>query len=387
MSEALLKPPYPNDEYIKAESPKKDILRLEQITKNFGNNKVVDALSLNIQEGEIFTLLGPSGCGKTTTLRQIAGLEQPDSGKIYFRDTLLVSPSDKINMSPHKRKMGMVFQSYAIWPHLNVFETVAYPLRARNVKNAEIKRRVMETLELVGLNGKEHRAGPALSGGQQQRVAVARALVYEPDILLLDEPFSNLDVKLREQMRIELKLLQRRIGVTVILVTHDQMEALSFSDRIAIMNQGKIEQLGTPKQLYEKPQTVFARDFIGKNITLEAEIESVERGLVKVIVGKGKGTVLCAQNNYVPQPSKGQKVVVSIRPEDIVVNASGSEADHNFLEGEIDALLFIGDRYECHVKIGDEAILGYVPRNQNLEEGSNVRLYFPLEGLSVWPKS
>ncbi|MFC3343109.1 ABC transporter ATP-binding protein [Paenibacillus abyssi] len=389
MSEAIFKPSTPYDERIKAEAKKKDILRLEQITKHFGNNKVVDALSLNIQEGEIFTLLGPSGCGKTTTLRQIAGLEQPDSGKIYFRDTLLVSPSEKINMPTHKRKMGMVFQSYAIWPHLNVFETVAYPLRARNVKNAEVKRRVMEILELVGLSGKEDRAGPALSGGQQQRVAVARALVYEPDILLLDEPFSNLDVKLREQMRVELKLLQRRIGVTVILVTHDQMEALSFSDRIAIMNQGKIEQLGTPKQLYERPQTVFARDFIGKNITLEAEIESVERGAVKVIVGKGKGqgTVLCARHNYVTQPSKGQKVVVSIRPEDIVVHASDGEADPNVLEGEIDALLFIGDRYECHIKIGDEAILGYVPRNQNLEEGSNVRIHFPLEGLSVWPKS
>ncbi|MBP1157188.1 MULTISPECIES: ABC transporter ATP-binding protein [unclassified Paenibacillus] len=384
MSQAIVKTSFPNDEGINEQTGKKDILRLDKITKFFGNNKAVNELSLNIQEGEIFTLLGPSGCGKTTTLRQIAGLEQPDLGTIYFRDTVLVSPSDKIVVPPHKRQMGMVFQSYAIWPHLSVFETVAYPLRARKVKNADIRKRVMETLDLVGLSGMENRPGPALSGGQQQRVAVARALVYEPEILLLDEPFSNLDVKLREQMRIELKLLQRRIGVTVILVTHDQMEALSFSDRLAIMNQGKIEQVGTPKELYEKPDTIFARDFIGKNITLEVEIESVDPKGIRVILGEGNRIALSAENNFVSQPSKGQKAVVSIRPEDIVVS---SEAEHNVLEGEIDALLFIGDRFECHVKIGDEAILVYAPRNQNLVEGQKVRLYFPPEVLSVWPKS
>ncbi len=370
------------------DNAKKNILRLESISKFFGRMKAVDDLSLNIREGEIFTLLGPSGCGKTTTLRQIAGLEQPDSGKIYFRDTLLVSPSENIYVPTHKRQMGMVFQSYAIWPHLTIFETVAYPLKARNVRKSEIRRKVMEMLELVGLTGMEHRPAPALSGGQQQRVAVARALVYEPDILLLDEPFSNLDVKLREQMRIELKLLQRRVGVTVILVTHDQTEALSLSDRIAIMNHGKVEQVGAPKELYEKPQTAFVRDFIGKCITLKATIESVEQGMVSVIPDEGGGSVVVsAKNNYVLQPGKGQSVTIAIRPEDITLNAQGGEGDHNFLEGEIDALLFVGDRFECHVKIGGEAILIYASRYQNLEEGMKVRLYFSPEALSLWPNS
>ncbi|MBP1154062.1 MULTISPECIES: ABC transporter ATP-binding protein [unclassified Paenibacillus] len=387
MSELFLKTSSPNEEKVMKDGETNHILRLEKLIKHFGSNTAVNELSLNVRKGEIFTLLGPSGCGKTTTLRQIAGLEQPDSGKIYFRDKVLVSPLDNIYVPPHKRQMGMVFQSYAIWPHLTVFETVAYPLRARKVRSEEIRKRVMETLELVGLKGMENRPGPALSGGQQQRVAVARALVYEPEILLLDEPFSNLDVKLREQMRVELKLLQRRIGVTVILVTHDQLEALSFSDRIGIMNQGKIEQVGTPKELYEKPHTQFVRDFIGKNITLEAEIESVEQDKIQIMLEGGKGTVLTAKNNFITQPVKGQKVVVSIRPEDIVVNARNEESDHQVLEGEIDALLFGGDRFECHVKLGDEAILVYTPRVQNLEEGQKVRLYFPPEVLSVWPKS
>ena len=276
---ALTKP-----QAVSESDEKETILRLEGINKFFASHKAVDDLSLEIKEGEIFTLLGPSGCGKTTTLRQIAGLEQPDGGKIFFRDQLLVSPLEKMNVPTHKRKMGMVFQSYAIWPHLTVFETVAYPLRARKVKNPEIQKRVMDTLELVGLKGMENRQGPALSGGQQQRVALARALIYEPSILLLDEPFSNLDVKLREQMRVELKLLQRRVGVTVILVTHDQLEALSLSDRIAIMNQGKVEQVGTPKELYEKPRSAFVRDFVGKCITLDAEIESVTNEATNVLI-------------------------------------------------------------------------------------------------------
>ena len=368
-------------------SMEKTILRLEGITKLFGSFKAVDDLSLHIQEGEIFTLLGPSGCGKTTTLRQIAGLEQPDAGKIYFRDTLLVSPSDNIYVPTHKRRMGMVFQSYAIWPHLTIFETVAYPLKARKVKSSEIRKRVMATLELVGLQGMENRPGPTLSGGQQQRVAVARALVYEPDLLLLDEPFSNLDVKLREQMRVELKLLQRRVGVTVILVTHDQLEALSLSDRLAIMNQGKVEQVGTPIELYERPQTAYVRDFIGKCITLQATIEGVEQGAVNVAFNAGRKVVLTAKNNFVPQPSKGEQVTIAIRPEDIVVHGQTGGDDHNYLEGEIDALLFLGDRMECHVRIGEEAILVYAPRYQNLEEGMKVRLSFPPEGLSVWPKA
>src|SRR5581483_10188080 len=199
----------------------------------------VEDLSLEVQQGEIFTLLGPSGCGKTTTLRIVAGLETPDEAAIFFKDRPIVITSKRLFVPPNKRNVGMVFQSYAIWPHMTVEENVAYPLKLRRVPRQEMRERVQKALELVGLSGLEKRPAPLLSGGQQQRVALARALVYEPSVLLLDEPFSNLDSKLREQMRVELKLLQRRVGVTVVLVTHDQLEALSLSDRMVVMNQGK----------------------------------------------------------------------------------------------------------------------------------------------------
>ncbi len=365
---------------------KENILSLEDVHKFFpGGNRAVNGLALAIKRGEIFTLLGPSGCGKTTTLRMIAGLEQPDQGEIRLRDTLLASAAKKISVPPHKRRMGMVFQSYAIWPHLTVFETVAYPLRARRVPADEVRRRVRRALELVGLQGMEDRPGPLLSGGQQQRVAVARALVYEPEILLLDEPFSNLDSKLREQMRVELKLLQRRVGVTVILVTHDQLEALSLSDRMVVMNQGRAEQTGTPKELYEAPATKFVKDFIGKSVSLQAEIEAVEaNNSVKVQLANANGECLISRSRFAGAASRGQKVAVAIRPEDIVIDP-GQAAANNQLEGTIDATLFIGDRFECHVRIGEQTILVYAPRNRQLQEGQRVRLYFPPESVSVWP--
>ncbi|MBA2690512.1 MAG: ABC transporter ATP-binding protein [Burkholderiales bacterium] len=366
---------------------KENILCLEDVHKFFpGGNRAVSGLTLEIRQGEIFTLLGPSGCGKTTTLRMIAGLEQPDQGEIRLHDKVLAKPAQDICVPPHKRRMGMVFQSYAIWPHLTVFETVAYPLRARRVRTAEIRKRVADMLELVGLQGKENRPGPALSGGQQQRVALARALVYEPEILLLDEPFSNLDAKLREQMRIELKLLQRRVGVTVILVTHDQMEALSLSDRMVVMNQGKAEQIGTPKHLYEMPATPFVKDFIGKSISLQAEIESVggDKQVTVTMFANGSAHRLASKNNYC-DGGKGQKVLVCVRPEDIVVKPNGAATEQNELEGTVDALLFVGDRFECHVRVGEQAMLVYAPRSQLLEEGQKVTLYFPPEDISVWP--
>ncbi len=315
----------------------------------------------------------------------IAGLEQPDEGEIRLGDTILAAPARNVLVPPHKRHMGMVFQSYAIWPHLTVFETVAYPLRARGVPGAEVRKRVLRVLELVGLAGKEDRPGPALSGGQQQRVALARALVYEPEILLLDEPFSNLDSKLREQMRVELKLLQRRVGVTVILVTHDQLEALSLSDRMAVMNQGQAEQVGAPKQLYEAPGTAFVKDFIGKSVSLQAEIDSVRGGKdIRVAMSGTKNCYLVSKNNFVPDGSKGQRVSVAVRPEDVVVNPNGTGGKVNQVQGAIEAILFIGDRFECHVRIGDQTVLVYTPRNQPLQEGQEVRLYFPPEEISVW---
>lgn len=360
------------------------ILTLDRLTKVFNDVKAVDELSLEIREGEIFTLLGPSGCGKTTTLRQIAGLEHPSGGEIRLRDSLLDSPAKKITIPAHKRNMGMVFQSYAIWPHLTVFETVAYPLRARKTPKHEIKSRVMEILELVGLKGMEDRQGPALSGGQQQRVALARALVAEPDILLLDEPFSNLDVKLREQMRVEMKLLQRRIGVTIILVTHDQLEALSLSDRIAVMNKGRLEQVGTPEELYIQPKSSFVRSFIGSNVTLPGTLVGIEpNGDAKVRI-QDTETVMVGRNVDLQDGGLDQDVRVSIRPEDIKLVSEGDAAPENLVRGTVDTSLFLGDRYEFRVHIGDIAFLMYTPRSLRIKEGSPILLHFPREVLGIW---
>ncbi|MCH8973746.1 MAG: ABC transporter ATP-binding protein, partial [Chloroflexi bacterium] len=234
-------------------------VRLENLSKTYPGTTVpaVDHLSLDIADGEVFTLLGPSGCGKTTTLRMVAGLEVPDTGEIYFGDREIVITDRGHRVPPEKRNIGMVFQSYAIWPHMTVEQNVAFPLKTRHMGRKEIKDRVANVLELVGMPGLEKRPGPLLSGGQQQRVALARALVTEPRVLLLDEPFSNLDAKLREQMRAELKHLQKRLNIAVLFVTHDQIEALSLSTGIALMNLGVVQQRGHPRLLYEEPANEF----------------------------------------------------------------------------------------------------------------------------------
>jgi len=235
-------------------------LRIQSLSKTFNRVVAVDRLDLDVREGEFFTLLGSSGCGKTTTLRLVGGLEKPDGGEIYLGDKCLVSERQKVFVKPEKRHMGMVFQSYALWPHMTVFENVAYPLKLRGIKGNEAEKKVAEVLGLVGLSGLQERPAPALSGGQQQRVALARALVFSPRVLLLDEPLSNLDAQLREEMRRELKALQQRLHITVLFVTHDQIEALSLSGRIAIMRAGQLEQVGTPEEVYFRPATRFFRE-------------------------------------------------------------------------------------------------------------------------------
>ncbi|HLN87053.1 MAG TPA: ABC transporter ATP-binding protein, partial [Candidatus Limnocylindrales bacterium] len=250
-------------------------LRIQNLYKTFGQVAAVNRINLEIAEGEFFTLLGSSGCGKTTTLRMVGGLEKPDSGAIYLGDQCLVAPEKNLFIKPEKRHMGMVFQSYALWPHMTVFENVAYPLKLRGIKGREAEKKVADVLALVGLAGLEERPAPALSGGQQQRVALARALVFSPKVLLLDEPLSNLDAQLREEMRRELKSLQQRVHITVIFVTHDQIEALSLSDRIAIMKFGVFEQVGTPEEVYFKPATPFVRDFLGKTFLLPGKVSGL----------------------------------------------------------------------------------------------------------------
>jgi iron(III) transport system ATP-binding protein len=240
--------------------------------------RAVDDVTLEAPEGKILTLLGPSGCGKTTTLRCLAGLERPDDGEIRFGSRVVFSRAQGVFVPPEQRHIGMVFQSYAIWPHMTVFENVAYPLRVRRVNPGEIRKRVQAALELVGLAALADRPAPYLSGGQQQRVALARALVYEPEVLLLDEPLSNLDAKVREQVREELRALQRQLNITTVYVTHDQIEALALSDVVAVMRDGKVLEVGTPRDLYERPRTRFVAQFLGTTNLLPGKLAQVEGG-------------------------------------------------------------------------------------------------------------
>ena len=368
------------------------VLALDRVGKRFGETEAVQSVSLSIRRGEVFTLLGPSGCGKTTTLRLVAGLERPDAGEITLRDRLVASAPRRLFVPPNRRNLGMVFQSYAVWPHMTVFENVAYPLALRGLGKAVVRDRVARVLDLVGLGGMEARPGTLLSGGQMQRLALCRALVYEPDLLLLDEPFSNLDAKLREQMRGEVKLLQRRLGITVLFVTHDQVEALSLSDRIAVMQRGRVEQVGAPRALYERPTSAFVRDFLGQTVVLAGRVAEsasarVGESVTVAMNGPLSGRTLSGRSAAAGPLAPGAAATITIRPEDIRVtpdDPGGGDAPH--LLGTIDALFFVGDRYEARVALGDEqCIVLLLTRTREWREGERVRLGFPPEMVSVWP--
>jgi len=307
-------------------------VRIESVVKEYGNFRAVDNVNLEIKPGEFFTLLGPSGCGKTTLLRMIAGFNSIESGKIYFNDI-------EINDVPaHKRNVGMVFQNYAIFPHLSVRDNVAYGLKARKVKGSELTERTDEAMKLMQIYEYRDRQPSQLSGGQQQRVALARAVVIHPNVLLMDEPLSNLDAKLRIQMRTSIKKLQKSLNITTIYVTHDQEEALAISDRIAVMNKGKVEQLGEPKEIYMRPANTFVANFIGTSNFLHGEAEN---GVVNIL-GKVKIPVKI-KNGY-----KG-KVVVSVRPE----NAALRSVQEGMLKGKVLFATFLGDYVNYEVELED----------------------------------
>jgi len=371
------------------DSTAEPILRIRGLRKHFGAQRsvaAVDGIDLDVLRGELFTLLGPSGCGKTTTLRLIGGLEHPDEGEIVLEGRPIVSIGERVFVPSHRRNMGMVFQSYAVWPHLNVFENIAYPLRARGVSRSEIRERVARVMHLLGLDGLESRPGPLLSGGQQQRVALARALVYEPGVLLLDEPFSNLDAKLREQMRVELKVIQRELGITVVLVTHDQIEALSLSDRLAVLNDGKVQQAGTPAEVYQHPLSEFVRDFMGRTLTMKAIVAEGSRPDAAAVTLEGGSTVWGrTQGSWTPKP--GASAVVAIRPEHVGISLDTERAGSaNTLRAVIDTLLFLGDRFESRVRWGDDQhLIMSLPLDAAWEEGAPVFLTLPERHVSVWP--
>jgi iron(III) transport system ATP-binding protein len=318
-------------------------LTLNHITKQFpsrdkaGIVTAVNDVSLDIAKGEFITLLGPSGCGKTTTLRLIAGFEFPTSGE-------LVLDGQRINdLPPNKRDMAMVFQSYAIFPHLNVYENIAYGLQVKRLTKNAIDYKVAQVLELTELTGLEKRAPNQLSGGQQQRVALARALVMEPKVLLFDEPLSNLDAKLREQMRIEIRRIQQRLGITSVYVTHDQAEAMTLSDRIVVMNQGRIEQVGPAPEIYKRPTTQFVADFIGKANFLPARVVGVNEGYLQV-------ETIGGQYLDVPRPEPssklGDQATLVVRPEALTLNRGGP------LQGFIKHAAYLGSLIEYEVAIG-----------------------------------
>jgi ABC-type Fe3+/spermidine/putrescine transport system ATPase subunit len=361
------------------------VLLVEDLTKWFGHTLALDGVSLTIQEGELFTILGPSGCGKTTALRIVAGLERPDRGEVAYKQQTLVSASQGVFVPPERRGLGMVFQSAALWPHMTVFENVAYPLKLRRLPADLVRQKVAAVLRLAGLEGLERRPAPLLSGGQQQRVALARALVYEPGILLLDEPFSNLDAKLRKQMGAELKALQAALGVTTIYVTHDQAEALTLSDRIAVMNHGRVEQVAGPQAIYRHPATPFVRDFVGRTVVLEGHVNHLGDGRARIALTRvGRAFTLDVVPGARLSLRPGERVRLAVRPEDIDV-VDGAVADPNdVLRGTVDTLAFGGDRVECGVRVGEERFLLFVPRTRRLEPGADIALRIDPETVTVW---
>jgi spermidine/putrescine ABC transporter ATP-binding subunit len=330
-------------------------VRLEGVVKTFGAVRAVDGVTLTVRAGEFLTLLGPSGSGKTTTLACVAGFAVPTEGEIFIQgQPVTFAP-------PFKRNVGMVFQHYALFPHMSVSDNLAFPLRMRRRPAAEIRERVAWALALVQLDGFGARAPRQLSGGQQQRVALARALVFEPPVLLMDEPLGALDKKLRAEMQLELKHLHARLGVTVIYVTHDQEEALTLSDRVAVMNRGRLEQLGTPLELYESPRTRFVAEFVGESNVLEGTAVTAAGGTLVLLTRRGLRLPLRTG------ATAGETLTLLVRPEKIALASDGDA----LVEGEIAEAIYLGDATRYVVRAGDETL---VVKQQNLAAGAALKV-------------
>jgi iron(III) transport system ATP-binding protein len=357
------------------------MLRIENLCKEFGaaggaRVAAVQNVTLGVADGKLLTLLGPSGCGKTTTLRCIAGLERPDSGRIVIGDKTVFDAEHGVYVPPAERGIGMVFQSYAIWPHMSVFENVAFPLRVsrlRRYSSGEITEKVKTALEMVRLGGYEGRRATQLSGGQQQRLALARGLVAEPRLILLDEPLSNLDAKLREQMRFELKRLQLKLGLTAVYVTHDQSEALALSDEIAVFNQGRVVQRGTPLDIYRNPNSEFVADFVGSTNFLRGSVRTAAPVGSVGQVETDQGLLACT---FAASLTAGSRAVISVRPEDI-----GLAADGEGVRGAVTAKVFLGEVIDYLVYLnGHELRVRHrARRNYDHAVGASVVLTFPAE--------
>jgi iron(III) transport system ATP-binding protein len=339
--------------------------------------RALDGVDLTIPANRIFTLLGPSGCGKTTLLRCIVGLESPDEGEIVIGGETVFSKAKGIYVPPERRGLGMVFQTYAIWPHMNVFDNVAYPLQVRGMGREAVRGRVARTLEFVQLEGYESRPATKLSGGQQQRVALARALIAEPKVILFDEPLSNLDAKLREETRKELKAFLGKLNITALYVTHDRVEALALSDLIAVMRAGRLVELGTPQKIYFDADTQFVADFIGRANLVKARVRAQEAG--RTLVDCPLGVLACQRRDL----AVGAEVTLCIRPEFIHVSP-GEGAGENVVNGRIESQAFVGESYESELRAGGEVLLARIEPDARLAVGDAVHFRLdPAHGLLV----
>lgn len=342
-----------------------NIIELKDIRMSFDSEVVLDGINLTIKDGEFVTFLGPSGCGKTTTLRIIAGFESPDCGDVFFE-------GKKINAVPaHKRNINTIFQRYALFPHLNVYENIAFGLKVRKVPKAQIPKMIEETLALVNLKGLEKRRIDTLSGGQQQRVAIARAIINRPKLLLLDEPLSALDLKLRKDMQVELKNLQKQTGITFIFVTHDQEEALSMSDTVVVMDKGKIQQIGSPTDIYNEPENAFVADFIGESNIIDGVMKK------DFLVEINKKEFTCLDRGF----KENEEVDVVIRPEDVDI----VPPQQGMLEGEVTSVTFLGVHYEIIVDINNFKWM--IQTTDCHEVGETVGLYIEPDAIHIMKKS
>jgi iron(III) transport system ATP-binding protein len=337
-------------------------VRIDHVTKSFDQTAAVREVSITVKDGELVTFLGPSGCGKTTTLRMVAGFVRPTAGRIWIGERLVCDGERGAFVPPERRGVGMVFQSYAVWPHMTVSDNVAYPLKVKRVSRAELRRRVEETLHLIKMPDLAGRYPHQLSGGQQQRVALARALVMDPHVLLLDEPLSNLDAKLREEMRIELKALQRQTGATIIFVTHDQVEAMALADRVMVMNAGEVQQIGTPQEIYQNPASRFVADFIG-----------VANFLPCFVDGNGLHPTTQPEAALPPPDSStgNGRLTLMVRPEDITLDRNRGP-----VAGVIDGRMYLGNAIEYVVRVGDHLVRAKAPPRTEFGLGDRVRLTF-----------
>jgi len=355
-------------------------IEIKNLLKRYKKVVAVNNIDLEVVEGEMLTLLGPSGCGKTTTLRCIAGLETPEEGDIVIDGKQMLSEGF---VHASQRGIGMVFQNYAVWPHMKVFNNVAYGLKIKKIPRKDIQERVLEVLEMVGLEGLGERYPSQLSGGQQQRVALARALVGNPKVLLLDEPLSNLDAKLREKMRFEIKSLVKRMGITAVYVTHDQAEAMVISDRIAIMDSGDIVQVGTAQDIYRNPANKFVADFIGTMNFIPGEIIQAVQGSDKAYVRTEFSEKVACTTGDVTETTPGKEVFVSIRPEDVEIITEPAPDKENQFKGVIAHKAYLGNFLYFFVDINGTRIQAQVPHHLPQEEGQEVHLYLDPEKCMI----